>query len=92
MTGEILVEEGEILSRDKAHLIAQRGVHGVIVESSEGKPVKVFGNGMVDIGDFSDYTGLTARRAGHQGKGSLRDFEGNHRVGRFGRGYEEGHP
>ncbi len=64
MTGEILAEEGEILTRDKARLIAQRGVHGVIVESAEGKPVKVFGNGMVDIGDFSDYTGFTAEELG----------------------------
>ena len=60
MTGEILAEEGEILTREKAVEIAKRGVHGVVVESSEGKPVKVFGNGMVDINDFSDYTGFTA--------------------------------
>ena len=64
MTGEILAEEGEILTREKAVEIAKRGVHGVVVESSEGKPVKVFGNGMVDINDFSDYTGFTAEELG----------------------------
>ena len=64
MTGEILAEEGEILTREKAVEIAKRGVHGVVVESSEGKPVKVFGNGMVDINDFSDYTGFIAEELG----------------------------
>ena len=64
MTGEVLAEESEILTREKAVEISKRGVHGVIVESSEGKPVKVFGNGMVDIDDFSEYTGLTAEQLG----------------------------
>ena len=64
MTGEVLAEEGEILTREKAAQIAKRGVHGVIAESSEGRPVKVFGNGMVDIDDFSDYTGFTADELG----------------------------
>ncbi len=64
MTGEVLAEEGEILTREKAAQIARRGVHGVIAESSEGRPVKVFGNGMVDIDDFSDYTGFTADELG----------------------------
>ncbi len=64
MTGEILAEEGEILTREKAVQIAKSGVHGVVVESNEGKPVKVFGNGMVDIDDFSDYTGFTAEELG----------------------------
>ena len=64
MTGEVLAEEGEILTREKAAQIARRGVHGVIAESSEGRPVMVFGNGMVDIDDFSDYTGFTADELG----------------------------
>ena len=64
MTGEVLAEEGELLSRDKAREIACRGVHGVAIESNEGKVVKVFGNGMVDIDDFKDYTGFTAEELG----------------------------
>ena len=64
MTGEVLAEEGELLSREKAREIACRGVHGVTIESNEGKPVKVFGNGMVDINDFKDYTGFTAEELG----------------------------
>ncbi|MDY3618549.1 DNA-directed RNA polymerase subunit beta [Agathobaculum sp.] len=64
MTGEILAEEGEILSREKARLISRRGVHGVTIESAEDRAVKVFGNGMVDINDFADYTGFSAEDLG----------------------------
>lgn len=64
MTGEVLAEEGELLSRDKAREIACCGVHGVAIESNEGKVVKVFGNGMVDIDDFKEYTGFTAEELG----------------------------
>ena len=64
MTGEILAEEGEILSREKARLLERRGVHGVTIESGEGQPVRVFGNGMVDADDFKDYTGFTAEELG----------------------------
>ena len=55
MTGEILAEEGEILSRAKAQEISRRGVHGVIVEDNDGEAVKVFSNGMVDMKDFVDF-------------------------------------
>ncbi len=64
MTGEVLAEAGEVLTRDKARLLTARGVHGVTVESIEGRPVKVFGNGMVDIDDFQEYTGFTAEELG----------------------------
>ena len=55
MTGEILAEEGEILSRDKAQEISRRGVHGVIIEDNDGEAVKVFSNGMVDMQDFVSF-------------------------------------
>jgi DNA-directed RNA polymerase subunit beta len=55
MTGEILAEEGEVLSRAKAQEISRRGVHGVIVEDNDGAPVKVFSNGMVDLKDFVSF-------------------------------------
>ncbi len=64
MTGEIIAEEGTLLTREQAREIAARGVRGVTIESAEGTPVKVFGNGMVDIGDFQDYTGFTAEELG----------------------------
>ena len=57
MTGEVLAEVGEILSREKATMIAARGVNSVVIESAEGTAVKVFGNGMVDVNDFSEYLG-----------------------------------
>ena len=64
MTGEVLAEADEILTRDKARLLSRRGVNHVTIESSEGTAVKVFGNGMVDIEDFSDYTGFSAADLG----------------------------
>ena len=64
MTGEVLAEADEILTRDKARLLSRRGVNHVTIESSEGTAVKVFGNGMVDIDDFSDYTGFSAADLG----------------------------
>ncbi len=60
MTGEVLAEGEEILTRDKARLLSRRGVNHAVIESSEGTAVKVFGNGMVNIGDFQEYTGFTA--------------------------------
>ncbi|WP_125114437.1 DNA-directed RNA polymerase subunit beta [Agathobaculum sp. Marseille-P7918] len=64
MTGEVLAEADEVLSRDKARLLSRRGVNNVTIESTEGTAVKVFGNGMVDIDDFSDYTGFSAEELG----------------------------
>ncbi len=64
MTGEVLAEAGIYLDRDTAKLISKRGVRGVTIESPEGDPVKVFGNGMVYIDDFKEYTGFTAEELG----------------------------
>jgi DNA-directed RNA polymerase subunit beta len=51
MTGEILAEAGEIVSREKARLIERAGVGSVSV-LVEDRPVKVISNGMVDIRNF----------------------------------------
>jgi DNA-directed RNA polymerase subunit beta len=51
LTGELIAEPGEVLTREKAHLIDRRGVQTVFIEAQE-KEVKCFSNGMVDIGDF----------------------------------------
>ncbi len=64
MTGEVIAEEGEYIDREKARLISRKGVKGVTIESGEGVPVKVFGNGMVYIGDFQEYTGFSAEELG----------------------------
>ena len=50
-TGEIIADEGEVLTRDKAKLIDDAGVISVIL-NVEGKNVRVFSNGMVDAADF----------------------------------------
>ena len=52
-TGEILAEEGEVVSREKAQLLDKRGVNCVFL-NLEGENVKVFSNGMVRLEEFSD--------------------------------------
>ena len=52
-TGELLAEAGEILSRERARVIADAGVISVDL-NVEGKKVRVFSNGMVDIRRFID--------------------------------------
>ena len=46
-TGEVIAEAGEVLSRDRAHELAARGVNEALVDV-EGTSVRVFGNNMVD--------------------------------------------
>ena len=53
-TGELLAEEGEIVSRDKAKEIADAGVISVMLDV-DGKKVRCFSNGMVDIKRFVDF-------------------------------------
>ena len=50
-TGEIIAEEGEIITREKAREIADSGANSVYL-MVEGKSVRVFSNGMVDIRKF----------------------------------------
>ncbi|HAN44692.1 MAG TPA: DNA-directed RNA polymerase subunit beta [Ruminococcaceae bacterium] len=53
LTGEVMAEEGEILTREKAHEIERAGVDTVYIDAgSEKGIVKVMSNGMVDIKDF----------------------------------------
>ena len=51
LTGEILADEGEYITFEKAEAIEQAGVMECVV-LSEGKEVKVLGNGMVDIAGY----------------------------------------
>ena len=53
-TGEILAEEGEVLSREKARQIDEAGVVmlDVIID---GKKVRIFSNGMVDMKHYVDF-------------------------------------
>ena len=54
LTGEILAMPGEVLSRERAHAISDRGVNEAVL-LVDGKRVKVFSNGMVDMAKFVDF-------------------------------------
>ena len=53
-TGEILADAGEVISREKAREIDEAGVVTVVLKIN-GKDVKVFSNGMVDMARFVDF-------------------------------------
>jgi len=53
-TGEIIADAGEILSREKAQQIDKAGVITVTL-NADGKDVKVFSNGMVDMSRYVDF-------------------------------------
>ena len=54
MTGELIAEPGEVLTRDRAREIADAGVVDVLL-NVDGKQVRVFSNGMVDLARFVDF-------------------------------------
>ena len=49
LTGELLAEAGETVSKEKAVEIEQAGVNVVLVKVDDDKEIKVISNGMVDI-------------------------------------------
>ncbi len=53
-TGEIIAEAGEILTRERAKELDNRGVNEAILDV-DGKLVKVFSNNMVHLEDFVDF-------------------------------------
>ena len=63
-TGEILIQQGEVISREKAEEIQNSGVN-VVYLLIDGKPIKVIGNNTVDINAFIDFSvadiGITER-------------------------------
>ena len=54
MTGEILAEPGQPLTREQARLLERKGVNEAVVDV-DGTPVKVFSNHMVDMAEFVDF-------------------------------------
>ena len=54
MTGEIIAEAGEVLTRERAEEIAEAGVNDVYLDV-DGKSIRVFGNGMVDMKHYVDF-------------------------------------
>ncbi len=55
LTGEIMAEAGEVLTREKAWALEKAGVSLVYIAVSEEKIVKVISNGMVDIQDYVSF-------------------------------------
>ena len=54
MTGELLVMPGEVITREKAHELSDRGVNEAVVRVGD-QDVRVFGNGMVDMAKFVSF-------------------------------------
>ncbi|MBR5381818.1 MAG: DNA-directed RNA polymerase subunit beta, partial [Oscillospiraceae bacterium] len=54
MTGELIAEEGEILTRERAEELERRGVIEATLDV-DGKHVKIFSNGMVPMDGFVDF-------------------------------------
>ena len=79
LTGEILAEAGEVLSREKARAISDAGVVGVTL-SVDGKNVRVFSNGFVDMARFVDFDpaecGVTEKVRGIVLRQLLEQYEG----------------
>lgn len=54
-TGEIIAEEGEILTRDRAEELDKEGIIEAYILNHDEKEVKVFSNGMVWMDKFVDF-------------------------------------
>ena len=54
LTGEIVAEGDEVLTREKAQLIEDKGIVELTL-NSDGKLVNVFSNGMVNLSAFVDF-------------------------------------
>ena len=54
LTGEVIADAGEVLTRDKAKTIADAGVIDVFL-NVDGKLIRVFSNGMVDLSRYVDF-------------------------------------
>jgi len=52
LTGEILAEAGEKLTRERAEQIQNAGINEVFIQLDNDKKVKVIGNNFVNAGDF----------------------------------------
>ena len=55
LTGEILAMPGDTLNRAQAQAISARGVNEAVLELPDGRKLKVFSNGMVDMAGFVSF-------------------------------------
>ena len=54
-TGEIVAEAGEVVSFERAQYLESCGITEAWVKAQDGKEVRVFTNGMVDMSHFVDF-------------------------------------
>lgn len=64
LTGEILAEAGDRLTREKAEEIQNAGVNEVVIQLDNDKKVKVLGNNFVDAGSFLEAFNIDPQEAG----------------------------
>ena len=78
-TGEIIADAGETVSREKAELMEEAGVVSVTLDI-EGKRVRVFSNGMVNLGSYVDFDpaelGITEKVRGIVLRQLMEQYEG----------------
>ena len=78
-TGEIIADEGEVISREKAGLIDEAGVIDVYL-NVDGKTVRVFSNGMVPLESMVDFDpeelGIKEKVRGIVLKSLMEQYEG----------------
>ncbi len=55
MTGEILFDAGRVLTRAEAHEVSAHGVNEAVLKLANGKELKIFSNGMVDMSRFVSF-------------------------------------
>ena len=65
LTGELLADAGEVITKDKAREIEQAGVMVVFVKVADDKEIKVISNGMVDLAPY--FPNLTAEQLADAG-------------------------
>ncbi len=79
LTGELLFEEGHVLTREESRQIDEAGVVAVLL-NLDGKQVRVFSNGFVSMDRFVDFdpaeVGVTEKVRGNVLRGLLAQYEG----------------
>ncbi len=56
LTGEIIADAGETLTRERVRELEKKGVNAVRITVGENETVRVFSNGMVDAADFVHFS------------------------------------
>ena len=56
LTGELLAEAGEVLTKELTMELERRGVSSVMLSLDNGETVRVFSNGMVDAAEFVKFS------------------------------------